>query len=377
MKRHTAFSLLLLSVAPAVLPAIAQSGGINGAPANITRPDSLGDTGYFGFMANATGGVVAGGMLAGKVVVQGDPLLWEPIRVVLSCANGKTDLTTQTDADGRFLITHVNLPKAYTLDGDVRTQMEQHLEGCSVQAALAGYQSTTDIIREKNLRDSPYLDPIVLTPDEHAPGTAVSATTIAASPEARSSFEKAHEEWLHRRPQAAQAELEKTVQADPQFAQAWYLLGRLQMGSDLAAAKKSLQTAAAADPKLVSPCISLAALALAQRNWQEAEDWAAKALALDAVGTPRLWYFKAQADYHLGKNEAARTSAERVLSMDPEHEVPNAEELLALTLVARGDYAGALSHLRNSLTYLPPGPGADLVKRQIAFVERRSVQAKK
>lgn len=58
--------------------------------------------------------------------------------------------------------------------------------------------------------------------------------------------------------------------------------------------------------------------------------------------------------------------------MDPEHSVPNAEQLLALTLAAKGDYAGALAHLHNSLTYIPTGPGADLIKRQIAFLEQRS-----
>ena len=33
------------------------------------------------------------------------------------------------------------------------------------------------------------------------------------------------------------------------------------------------------------------------------------------------------------------------------------------------DYAGALEHLKNCLTYFPPGPSLDLVKEQISQIE--------
>jgi hypothetical protein len=58
--------------------------------------------------------------------------------------------------------------------------------------------------------------------------------------------------------------------------------------------------------------------------------------------------------------------------MDPEHSVENAEDVLALALINKGDYSGALNHLRNSLTYVSAGPDADLIKRQIAFVEQKT-----
>jgi len=35
----------------------------------------------------------------------------------------------------------------------------------------------------------------------------------------------------------------------------------------------------------------------------------------------------------------------------------------------KDDFAGALQHLRNCLTYFPPGPDFDLVKQQIAQIE--------
>jgi tetratricopeptide (TPR) repeat protein len=377
MKTKSALSLLLLSSLPMFCSDVAQAQGAppGGGTVTETRPDSIQDTGYWGYMANAPGGIVGGPGLWGKVVVAGDPLIWEPITVALSCANGRTDLTTDTGPDGRFAITHVHLPGAYQVDGDVRRQMEQHYEGCTVHAELAGYRSTVDTITEKNLRDNPYLANLVLSPEENAPGTATSA--MSSSPEGMKAFEKAHEEWLHRNTAAAKSDLEEAVKADPKFAEAWYLLGRLQAVSDLKAATESLTQAQAADPRFVLPCVWLATIAIQKKDWQDASNWAGRALALDPTGTARIWYDNALVDYRLGKNEAARASAEHALAMDPEHTVRNAEEVLALTLINKGDYAGALDHLRNSLTYTPAGPDTDLIKRQIAFVQQRAADAKK
>ena len=36
-----------------------------------------------------------------------------------------------------------------------------------------------------------------------------------------------------------------------------------------------------------------------------------------------------------------------------------------MVLASKQDYTGALAHLKNCLTYFPPGPSQDLVKEQI------------
>jgi tetratricopeptide (TPR) repeat protein len=348
-----------------------------GGGSNITRPDSIQDVGYGGFMASLNGTVLAGGGVSGKVVLEGSPLLWDPVKVMLSCKAGKADLTADTDASGNYIIDHVNVGKAFsTQDDALSTQMIQHYEGCSLSAPLAGYHSTSVTITQKNLRDNPYMQNIVLTADEHAPGTAFSTVGESDSPEALKDFDKAHDDWLHRNYDAALQELQHAVQLSPQFAEAWFMLGRLQLRSSEAAAEDDFRKAHAADPKYVPPCVLLAGLAMAKRNWPEASEWATTALALDPPGTARLWYYDAQADYHLGRNEAARTSAQNALAMDPEHDLPNAEELLALTLAAKGDYADAAAHLKNSLNYVTAGPSADLIRRQLAFMEQQNAARK-
>jgi hypothetical protein len=51
------------------------------------------------------------------------------------------------------------------------------------------------------------------------------------------------------------------------------------------------------------------------------------------------------------------------------HTQPNSEQLLAVVLAQKQDFAGALQRLRNCLTYFQPGPNLDLVKQQIAQIE--------
>ena len=50
-------------------------------PSTTTRPDSIQDSGLYGYWTNMSGQGRAGGALLGKVTVEGEPLLWNPILV--------------------------------------------------------------------------------------------------------------------------------------------------------------------------------------------------------------------------------------------------------------------------------------------------------
>jgi tetratricopeptide (TPR) repeat protein len=99
-------------------------------------------------------------------------------------------------------------------------------------------------------------------------------------------------------------------------------------------------------------------------------DDTAHELEFNPRGTAQVWYYNALGNYKLNKKDVAETSAAKALSMDPLHTQPNAEQLLAVILADKRDFAGALAHLRNCLTYLPSGPNADLVKQQVAQLEK-------
>jgi hypothetical protein len=76
------------------------------------------------------------------------------------------------------------------------------------------------------------------------------------------------------------------------------------------------------------------------------------------------------------KSDEARESATKSLAIDPRHSVLNTEQLLAVILARKADYVGAVLHLNNCLSYMPPGPQADLVKQQIAQLEPKVTPTK-
>jgi tetratricopeptide (TPR) repeat protein len=182
-------------------------------------------------------------------------------------------------------------------------------------------------------------------------------------------FDKARTEWLDQKPDKAQKDLEKAVQVYPQFAEAWYQLGKIQETSKPQDAASSLSKAIAADPKFILPYEHLAPIAAQAGKWQDVVDNTTHALELNPRGSPQTWYYNALGNFKLGKADVAAASATKSLAMDPLHTAPNTEQLLAVILAGKGDYAGALQHLRNCLTYVPAGPNADVIKQQIAQLE--------
>ena len=250
--------------------------------------------------------------------------------------------------------------------------MENHFEGCTVQANFAGFHSSSITITQHNLRDEPDLGTITLSrAGGRTGGTALSTTIESAPVAAVKAFEKARTELIDQKPDKAQRDLEKAVQAYPAFAEAWYQLGRLQQAQNSGDARGSYSKAAAADPQFVLPYEQLAMMAAQEQKWQDVVDNTNHTLALNPAGTTQTWYFNALGNFQLGKTDDAEASALKALSMDPAHTVPNTEQLLAVILAKKGDYAGALKHLQNCLTYLPAGQGADLLKQQIALLQSK------
>lgn len=306
----------------------------------------------------------------GKVAVDGGGFPWDPIAVAVTC-DGKTRYNTVADSKGHF---EIHGAQTASEVGAEQTKPDQtaasQLMGCQVHAILAGYHSSVVTIPSGNIMDNPDVGTITLHVDEHASGTAVSTTTAVAPKDALKKFDSARGKYLDKNFDGAEKDLEKTVQIDAGFAEAWYQLGKLQQTKKPEDALASFQKAAAADPQFVSPYEPIAEIAGAQKNWQQVADATGKYLKLDPIGTPQIWYFDAVGNLNLGKQDVAEESAKKSLAMDPQHLAPNDEQLLAVILANHGEYAAALEHLRNCLSYTPPGLNADLMKQQIAQLEK-------
>lgn len=355
----------------AVLNAFGQTRPTSTPTTNtITRPGSIQDSGLYDYWTQMSGQGRAGGALLGRLTVEGEPLPWEPMLVTVTCS-GKVVYTTQTDAKGNFAIVGFKLPGALGKQGDSERQMEARLEGCVVQGKVSGFRSSAITITQRNLRDDPELGSITIGRINNNASTTISATTETASPKAIKSFEKARAEMMQKDGDAAERELEKTVQIDPQFAEAWLQLGKLQAPSDPKSARESFAKAIAADPKFVLPYEQLAALSAQSGDWQSVLDNTNHLAQAYPEGTAEGWYLNAMANYQLGKTDDAEASARKSLALDPHHSILNTEQLLAVILARKGNFREAIQHLQSSLTYVPPGPNADLLKQQIAQLEKR------
>ena len=324
----------------------------------------------------------AGSYYGGVVKVSSGNLPWDPILVNVIC-NGDTKYTTATDPKGNFLI--APKPGDASADsaastpngpGDSQSKFAAQYVGCNVQAALPGYESSSVTIANRNLTDDPNIGTITVKPAENASGSSTSATTAAAPKDAMKAFEKARSEWIENKPDKAQKDLQKAVQIDPQFAEAWYQLGKLQEVQKSPDAVNSFQKAVSADPKFVPPYEHLVQSEAQAEKWQDVLDHTNKELEMNPAGSPRLFYFNAVANMKLGKTDAAEASVKKAIAADPQHTEPNAEQLYAVILANKQDLPGALEHLRTAIKYLPPGPNADLVKKQIAQLESATAPSK-
>ena len=316
----------------------------------------------------------AGSYYGGTVKLSDGALPWDPILINVVCG-GETRYTTVTDAKGNFLISPKPGDAATSADssnaaaGDAQNKAVAQFVGCDVKAALAGFDSSSATISQRNLTDDPNVGTITLKPAENATGSAMSATTAAAPKDAAKAYEKARSEWAENKPDKAQKDLQKAVQLDPQFAEAWYQLGKIQEAQKSPDSVNSFQKAVAADPKFVPPYEHLVSNEAQAEKWQDVLDTTNKELQLNPAGSPRLFYYNAVANMKLGKTDAAEDSVKKAIAADPQHTEPNAEQLLAVILANKQDLPGALEHLRIAAKYLPPGPNADLVKKQIAQLE--------
>jgi tetratricopeptide (TPR) repeat protein len=315
----------------------------------------------------------AAGDLRGKVVVKDGLLPWDPIPVTVSC-NGKAAYTTETDAKGYFGILPSHIPGEVSQQGDKERQMIVHLEGCVVEAFLAGFSSSTLTITQSNLHDTPEIGTITLAREFAARGTAMSATSKSVPASAAEHWSRAAEEMLADRRDRARRQLEEAVRIYPEFAEAWYQLGTLQLLSNPREAQTCLRKAAAADPAFVSPYEHLAGLAAQQKDWPSALASVGHYLELDAKGTAHIWYYSALSNLQLGNIAAAENSANKLLAVDPLHNIRNGEQLLAVILARKADYDDALAHLRHCLSYVPTGPEAELIRGQIAQLEKHVIK---
>ena len=261
-----------------------------------------------------------------------------------------------------------------TSSGGGRMDSSNSLRGCELRAALPGYQSSNVNLSMHTQFDSPDIGMIILKRLGGRDGDTISMTNALAPKDAKKAFDKSRQLMAKGNTAEAQKELSKAVDIYPKYASAWAELGRLQMdGDDPKSARKSFERALEADPKYLPPYERLAVLALRDRDWDELVDKTDKLIKLNAYDFPQAYYYNALANLNLSHPELAEKSARQALKQDPQ-KFARAGYLLGLALAQKGEFAAAAEQLRAYLAAGPTPNELDLLKTQLADIEKRATQ---
>jgi outer membrane protein assembly factor BamD (BamD/ComL family) len=318
--------------------------------------------------------------ITGKVALEdGAP---PPYTVVIERLCAGVHAEGFTDAKGAF---NVELGKDTVQDPlATRTSMElspaepdHPFMNCQIRANLPGYRSDVVNMAEARPVGHPFLGTIVLHFVAKVDGHIVSAVSDEASKDAKKAFERAQDDVRKNEVDKAVKDYQKAAQLYPDYAAAWFELGRLQLSrKQFEEARRSFDSAMKADPKYLSPLLPLEALASQSQDWPVLAEVTGRLIKLDAYDYPEAFYYNAVANYSLKQMEIAEKSAREAARLDAQHRYPDVYRLLASILVARDQIPQAREQLAEYLKLFPNEPDAATVRAQLDQLPK-SAPAKK
>jgi tetratricopeptide (TPR) repeat protein len=253
-------------------------------------------------------------------------------------------------------------------------RLKDYWRDCELRAELPGFTSKViQLAGRLNNIGMTDVGTITLHRIDRVQGFTISATSAAAPAKAKKEYEKGREFEKKEKWDPALASFQKAVEVYPQYAVAWFEMGRVQVQKgNLGAARQSFHQSLSADSKFVGAYHELAQLALRDKQWQEVVDTTDAVLKLNPVNFPGDWFLNAAGNYYLQNLDTAETNARRGLELDAQHQFPKLEYLLGAILAQKRDYAGALEHVRNYLRLAPQAVDAETAQKEADELERLS-----
>jgi Flp pilus assembly protein TadD len=238
-------------------------------------------------------------------------------------------------------------------------------DACPVQIRLEGYRTAHVVLHDGQT--------VVLKRVGESEGSITSLAAVKAPDAAKKAYNKGAAALRKGNWAAAQQSFEEAVGIYPEYDQAWSDLGEaLEHQSKPDEARTAYGKALAASPKYLKPYAQLARLSIGQARYQEALDITARAMALNPLEFPSIYYYDALAHFQLQQTEAAEKSVKRAIELDVDHQMPRALYLLGLILEQKGDRAAALESMRAYAGLSPKPPDVEQVKQHISKLEHDS-----
>ncbi|HET9696142.1 MAG TPA: tetratricopeptide repeat protein [Terriglobales bacterium] len=312
--------------------------------------------------------------VSGVVRLQDGSVHSESIAILSDCA-GHINKEAYSDGKGHFTF-NLRDRLATTKPGgtnpvtDPTRTLTHHLTAeCTISAELTGYQSSTINLSTFHLGDrsgNVEVGTITLTRSTSVQGTAVSALDANAPKNAHKDYDKARELLDHGKADEAKKLLQKAVEAYPQFAGAWVLLGHADMAlNQVEDGRTAYQKAISADPNYVPPYVFLAQVAVVQQKWDDAAKYSQQAIALDDQNFPAAYFYLAGAKYNVGKADEALEAAMKGIAVDHANSTPRLHLLAGQIYSLQGESAKAAEQFQAYLRIAPNAPDAAQVRRQL------------
>ncbi len=250
---------------------------------------------------------------------------------------------------------------------------------CRIEASLSGYSSTSVDISALDgfVNKTVDLPPVVLnirsdprvinSSDTDVPGAAHAAWKLAMKAvESGNTAEVAKQ-------------LKLALAAAPKFARGWHTLGIAYENDQLVAeAKDAYMRATDVDPKMVVSWVTLSRVDVLAKDWQGAAKAADTALKLDSKHIyPEVYLHQAVARFEMNDLPGAESSATEALRRDPKERKFRGEFVLGRILAAKGDAAGARTHISKYLALNPSPPDIDLIKGYLDAIGKLEADALK
>ena len=209
---------------------------------------------------------------------------------------------------------------------------------------------------------------IVLSPIEGASGDPVSFTTLTAPKKSRKAYEKAARALRSvEEPNYAKAMplLERAVELHPEFAAAWYALGRARQGlGDTGSAREAFERSIEIDDRFLKPYPPLIEMAIADKDWTELESLTDRYLAM-SPGSMEFRIYNSFAALETGNLSKAELMVEMIDNAGEMDTWPLSYLVLAEVHAVRGEYKQAAMLYETYLSTFPNGQYSEHVKRTL------------
>jgi tetratricopeptide (TPR) repeat protein len=278
--------------------------------------------------------------ISGRVMLEGGTVPPEPVAIERIC-NGAARKQSYTDTKGAFQFQldqnpgfleasestaspTTTITSTSLMNSQAQDALKMRYQGCEIRAVLAGYTSSTAVLRLQGGSWQYDLGVIFIKGTENVPGTTISMTTMNAPDSAKHAYEKGRKAFGENKFSEAEKELNVAVKAYPNFAAAWSLLGDIhQQQKQFEPAIKEYNQALAADPRFVNPSFGLALIAMQEKRWEDAARFSDQVAKMNSLAFPSAYFYNAVANYNLGRLEPAEQSARKFKSLDVEHRHPD------------------------------------------------------